>query len=311
MLSNPSQVVLITGGTGGIGLAIAGRIAKLGATTVIVGRDKDRGQAAKAAIEAQSGNRSVELMLADLSSQCEIRRLAAEFMARHPRLDVLINNVGAVYGKRRESVDGIEATLALNHLCPFLLTNLLLPALRAGMPSRVVNVNSEGHRAAKTVNLRDLDASRWKRGFLIYSQSKLANLLFTYELARRLCPTEITVNAVHPGMVDTRLFRRFIAERFALAGGVLARAAAFVARKVAYRMFRFVSAESAAECPVYLASSSEVAGLTGRYFDQNKSQIDTSPASHDTALRREVWRMSAALVRLSGTEASRAQIRFA
>ena len=146
---------------------------------------------------------------------------------------MLINNVGGLYGKRWETVDGIEATRAINHLCPFLLTQLLLPLLQTSAPSRIVNLNSEGHRAAKTVAFDDLQATRWKRGFLIYSQSKLANLLFTYELARRLSPTGITVNAVHPGIVDTQLFRRFISERFRLVGGFLSNAAAFVARNVA------------------------------------------------------------------------------
>jgi NAD(P)-dependent dehydrogenase (short-subunit alcohol dehydrogenase family) len=298
--SNP--IVLITGGTGGIGQAIAVRMAKLGATTVIVGRDKGRGQAAIADIQAQSGGGRVELMLADLSSQRDIRLLAAEFMSRHARLDVLINNVGGLYGKRRETVDGIECTLALNHLCPFLLTHLLLPVLLTGAPSRIVNVNSEGHRAAETVNFGDFDAERWRRGFLIYSQTKLANLLFTYEMARRLNPSDITVNALHPGIVDTQLFRRFISERFTLINGVLSKAAAFVARKVAYRISHFDSVDAAAECPVYLASSSEVAGITGKYFDSKKNRVETSPPSHDDALSREVWRRSAELVGLKGHE---------
>uniref|UniRef100_Q026V1 Transcriptional regulator, Fis family n=1 Tax=Solibacter usitatus (strain Ellin6076) TaxID=234267 RepID=Q026V1_SOLUE len=311
MLTNSSQIVLITGGTGGIGQAIAVRMAKLGATTIVVGRDQARGEAAKAEIRTQSGNRSVELMLADLSSQGDIRRLAGEFMARYGRLDVLVNNVGGLYGKRWETVDGIECTLALNHLCPFLLTHLLLPVLRAGAPSRIVNINSEGHRAAKSVNFGDFDAARWKRGFLIYSQSKLANLLFTFEMARRLSPSEITVNAVHPGIVDTQLFRRFIEERFTLIGGVLSKAAAFVARKVAYRISHFDTVETAAECPVYLASSSEVAGITGKYFGLNKKIVETSAASLDADLSREVWRMSAEMVGLSGNEASQVQRRFA
>jgi NAD(P)-dependent dehydrogenase (short-subunit alcohol dehydrogenase family) len=311
MPGNANPVVLITGGTGGIGLAIALRMAKLGATTVIVGRDKGRGQAAVAEIQTQSRGGAVELMLADLSSQRAVHLLAAEFMNRHARLDVLINNAGGLYGKRWETVDGIEGTLALNHLCPFLLTHLLLPVLRTGAPSRIVNVNSEGHRAAKTVNFRDFDAARWRWGFLIYSQTKLANLLFTYEMARRLNASGITVNAVHPGIVDTQLFRRFIEERFTLIGGVLSKAAAFIARKVAYRISHFDTVEDAAECPVYLASSCEVADITGKYFNSNKKMVESSPPSHDDALSREVWRVSAEMVGLAGNEASQVQRRFA
>lgn len=303
MLSSSGKVVLITGGTGGIGQAIAAGLARLGATTVIAGRDKHRGEAAVADIKARSGSHSVELMLADLSSQRDIRRLASEFIARHDRLDVLINNVGGLYGKRWETADGIEYTLAINHLCPFLLTHLLLPVLHTSAPSRIVNINSEGHRAAETVNFDDFEATRWKRGFLIYSQSKLANLLFTYELAIRLSGTEITANAVHPGIVDTPLFRRFLSEKVSVPVPFLSRAAAFVARNVSYRMMKFDSIETAAECPIYLASSSEVEGVTGKYF-VGKKMVDTSSASHDPALSSSIWNMSAELVGLTDNELS-------
>jgi NAD(P)-dependent dehydrogenase (short-subunit alcohol dehydrogenase family) len=302
MPSHSGKVVLITGATGGIGKAIAVGLAKLGAVTVIVGRDKDRGITAVEEVKALSGSRAVELMLADLSSQESVRNLANVFLARYDRLDVLVNNVGGLYGKRWETVDGIEFTLALNHLCPFLLTHMLLPVLQTSGPSRIVNVNSEGHRAAKTVDFDDLKATRWKRGFRIYSQSKLANLLFTYELARRLNPMRVTVNAVHPGIVDTQLFRRFISERFAFGGAFASKAATFVARNVAYRMMKFDTIETAAECPIYLAASSEVAGITGRYFESRKKMIDTSPASYDATLSEQVWNVSSKLVGLAGHE---------
>jgi NAD(P)-dependent dehydrogenase (short-subunit alcohol dehydrogenase family) len=302
MLSCSGKVFLITGGTGGIGQEIAVGLARLGGITVVVGRDKDRGRAAVADIQARSGSHFVELMLADLSSQQEIRRLTGEFMSRYDRLDVLVNNVGALYGKRWETVDGIEATMALNHLCPFLLTHLLIPLLQNAAPSRIVNINSEGHRTAKTVDFDDLGVGRWKRGFLIYSQSKLANLLFTYELAARLPPGETTVNAAHPGIVDTQLVRRFISERFFLIGGVVSKVAAFVARNVAYRLIKFDSAEAAARCPLYLAEASEVAGVTGKYFNSDRQMVETSPASHDAELSRYVWKMSAELVGLPENE---------
>ncbi len=304
MLSGSGKVILITGGTGGIGLEIAIGLAKLGGTIVVTGRDRDRGQAAVAAIQARSGNRAIELMLADLSSQQQIRRLAREFMARHDRLHVLINNAGGLYGKRWESADGIEGTLALNHLGPFLLTHLLLPLLRASAPSRIVNINSSGHYHSTTVNFEDMEAARWRRGFLIYSQTKLANLLFTYELARRLPAQEITVNAVHPGIVDTQLFRRFIEQRFFLMGGIVAKAINLIVRKVSYRIMRFDSAETAAECPIYLASASEVAGISGKYFDCDKQIVDSSPASHDAALSQRVWEKSSALLGLTENELS-------
>jgi retinol dehydrogenase-14 len=293
-LSDSGKVALITGATGGIGQAIAIQIAKQGTTTVVVGRDKERGEAAVADIKTRSGSRSVELMLADLSSQQEIRTLALDFMARHARLDVLINNVGGLYGKRWETADGLEGTFALNHLGPFLLTHLLLPLLQRSAPARIVNINSEGHKAATTVDFDGLRSARWKRGFDIYAQSKLANLLFTYELAGRLNAEEVTVNAVHPGIVDTQLFRRFVSEKTS-AAGFLAKAAAFVVRQVAYRSMKFDSVETAAEGPVYLASSSEVAGITGRYFDSHKKMTTTSPSSYDASLSAHVWKVSAAL----------------
>ena len=299
MLDVANHTILITGGTAGIGREIAIGLARLGGTIVVTGRRRDRGRAAVADIQARSGNQDVELMLADLSSQQEIRKLAHDFSQRHRRLNVLINNAGGLYGKRWESADGIEGTLALNHLGPFLLTHLLLPLLQAGAPSRIVNINTEGHRSSQTVNLQDFEASRWRRGFRIYSQTKLANLLFTYELARRLDPQKITVNAVHPGIVDTDLFRRFISERFFFIGGGLARAAAFVARQVAYRMMRFDSTEQAAECPIYLASSPELAGVTGKYFSCDKKMVDSSPASYDATLAKHLWDISSELVNLS------------
>lgn len=301
MPSQTGKVFLITGGTGGIGLEIAVGLASLGGAVVIVGRDIERGQAAVADIKSRSGGKSVDLMLAELSSQKEIRRLASKFTERFGRLDVLVNNIGGLYGKRWETVDGIEGTMALNHLCPFLLTHLLLPLLQESQPSRIVNINSEGHRSAKKVDFRSLEASRWKRGFQVYSQSKLASLLFTYELARRLGGTQITVNAVHPGIVDTQLFRRFISERFD-AGPLLSGLTTFIARNVAYRMMNFNSLDDAAACPIYLAASNEVAGITGKYFDSDKTVLETSAASHDAALSSYVWKTSAELVGLTGNE---------
>jgi retinol dehydrogenase 14 len=303
-MTDSSKVVLITGATGGIGKEIAIGLARLGCRTVVVGRDHDRGHAAVADIMRRSGSRSVELMLADLSSQQDIRRFADTVVSRYDRLDVLINNVGGLFGKRWETADGLESTLAINHLCPFLLTHQLLPLLQKSRPSRIVNINSEGHRSATTVDFDAFGPTRWKRGFPLYSQAKLANLLFTYELAARLSGTGVTVNAVHPGMVDTPLFRRFVAERFSVVGGVVAKAAAFLARNVAYRTFKFDTVEAAATCPVYLASSAEVEHVSGKYFNLDKTMIDSSPASHDSSLSKAVWKRSAELCALSEAESS-------
>lgn len=307
MVRNSQKVVLITGATGGIGQEVATRLARMDYTVVITGRDHERGEAALAGIRQQSGNPNVVLMRADLSSQNHIRKLADDVQSRFDRLDVLINNVGGLYGKRWESVDGIEGTLALNHLCPFLLTHLLLPLLERSAPSRIVNINSEGHRAAGTVDVEAFSAARWKRGFPLYSQSKLAGLLFTYELARRLEGTGVTVNAVHPGIVDTPLFRRFLAERFFFVGGFVAQLAAFIARQVSYRIQHFDTIEAAAECPVYLASSDEVAGITGKYFYSDKRMRESSPPSHDKALSRRIWNLSSELTGLADRELSAAQ----
>ncbi len=292
------KVVLITGGTGGIGRRIAVGLAKQGATVAVTGRDHDRGRAAVAEIVRESGNESVDLLLGDLSSQREVAGIAQEFQARYDRLDVLVNNVGGLYGKRWETVDGIEGTLAVNHLCPFLLTHLLLPLLEASAPARVININSEGHRAAKTVNFEDMAAQRWKRGFEAYSRSKLANLLFTYELASRLADAGVTVNALHPGMVDTQLVQRFLSEKLPLPPGYLSERIIALARAVIRRIYKFDSPDAAAKCPIYLASSDEVATVSGKYFDSDGKMIDSSPASYDRELSRRIWKESAQLVSL-------------
>src|SRR5260370_28012906 len=171
------RVILITGGTAGIGKATAMKLAGMGSIVIIVGRDKSRGEAAVADIINGSGNGSIELILADLSSKKDIRELAHKFAERYKRLDVLINNVGGPYGHRRETVDGIGSTLAINHLCAFLLTQLLLPRLQTTTPSRVVNVNSDAHRAIAKIDFEDLQTVRWRRGILAYSKAQLHILM--------------------------------------------------------------------------------------------------------------------------------------
>jgi NAD(P)-dependent dehydrogenase (short-subunit alcohol dehydrogenase family) len=294
MLGN---IILITGGTAGIGKATAIELAKLGGTIVIVGRNKERGETALAEIIRESGNDSIQFIRADLSSNQEIRRLASQFIVTFNRLDVLINNAGGSYGQRSETVDGIETTFAINHLCPFLLTHLLLPILRTSAPSRVVNVNSVAHRAAQGIKFEDLQTVEWHRPFLVYSRAKLANLMFTYELAERVSEERITVNAVHPGLVDTDLIRRFLAERLFPGRKYVSMAAVFLARKLGPLLLTYDTLEKAAQSCVYLAASPEVQGITGKYFNNDKQMIESSPASYDKAAALRLWQISSELTR--------------
>src|SRR5579859_5132731 len=192
------KVVLITGGTSGIGRATAEALARLGATTLIVGRHRETGEAAVTEIKANSGNHAIAFFPADLSSQDALRHLAQEVLAQYPHIHVLINNVGNVQPQRTQTVDGIELTFALGVLAPFLLTTLLFPALQASVPARILNVNSMVYRYGAGLDVNDLLSRQAYRPMQVYSQAKFANLLLTYEWARRLAGTGVTVNAVDP-----------------------------------------------------------------------------------------------------------------
>jgi retinol dehydrogenase-14 len=196
------QTVLITGGTSGIGKATATGLAAMGARVGITGRDTARSRAAAADVAAASGNPAVDPFSADLSSQAEVRRLAGEVLAAYPRLDVLVNNAGGFWATRRVTADGLEHTFAVNHLAPFLLTSLLLDRLKASAPARIVTVSSGAHTAGK-IDFDDLQGERRYSGQRAYSQSKLANIMFSYELARRLDGTGVTATVLHPGVVRT------------------------------------------------------------------------------------------------------------
>jgi retinol dehydrogenase-12 len=272
------KVCLVTGATSGVGLVTARELARQGATVVIAGRHQERGETTVSRIRQETGNPNVVLLLADLSVQEHVRHLAAACHRRFPRLDVLVNNAGAIFMRRQVSADGIEMTLALNHLNYFLLTTLLLDTLKAGAPARVVNVSSSAHRDAR-INFDDLQGERRYSGWRAYSQSKLANLLFTYELARRLEGTGVTVNALHPGFVATR-FGRNNRGLFAL----LIRLGQIAA----------LSPEQGAETIVYLASSPDVEGVTGAYFVK-KRPVDSSRTSYDRDAARRLWQMSTEL----------------
>lgn len=200
------QVCLVTGATSGIGEVAASALADRDATVTIVGRSQERCEATIDRIRRTVPDADLDFIVADLSSLESIRNLARVFQERRGRLDLLLNNAGALFFERRQSVDGIELTFALNHLASFLLTNLLLNLLKASAPSRVVNVASEAHRLAWRIKFDDLEGRKRYRGFYAYAQSKLANLLFTFELARRLEGSQVTANALHPGFVATNIF---------------------------------------------------------------------------------------------------------
>jgi retinol dehydrogenase 12 len=196
------KVVLITGATSGIGKAAATALAAMGAEVVVTGRNKERGEKAVAEIRRGSGSERVSLMLADLAVQAEVRKLAEVFKERHDRLDVLVNNAGLIQSRRTETPDGIELPLAVNHLAPFLLTNLLLEVLKGSAPSRIITVSSEARRNAQ-IDFDDLQSQRRYRAFPVYGMTKLANILFTYELAERLRGTGVVASCLHPGSVNT------------------------------------------------------------------------------------------------------------
>ena len=270
------RTVLVTGATSGIGKATALGLAARGAHLAITGRDSGRTEAAAREIRAAGGGQ-VDVFVADLSSRSEVRRLAAEVLQRLPRLDVLINNVGGYWNTRRVTADGLEHTFALNHLAPFLLTNLLLDRLKDTAPARVVTVSSHAHAGGR-MDFDDLQGARSYSGARAYNQSKLANVLFTYELARRLRGTSVTANALHPGVVRTS----FGAEGPA---GVQRLLVPLI------RPFMKSPAQGAATS-IHLASAPELEEVTGRYFANSAPRTSSGP-SYDQAAASRLWRMSA------------------
>jgi retinol dehydrogenase 14 len=276
------KVCLITGATSGIGKATAMGLADMGASVVMVGRDRGRGEAALAEIKEKSANGSVHLLLANLSSREEIHRLADEFKEAYPRLDVLINNAGVFRSERTTTPDRLETTFAVNHLAHFLLTDLLLDVLKASAPSRIVNVSSGDHSNG-IIDFDDLQGEKGYKGAKAYSQSKLANVLFTYELARRLEGTGVSANCLHPGAGIRTNFGSGVS-------GVLG----FTVRALTPLM---KSPEKGAETSIYLASSPEVEGVSGRYFAK-KAEARSSVVSHDERLARRLWEVSAELTNL-------------
>src|SRR3954471_9295157 len=259
------RTVLVTGGTGGIGKATARGLAALGPRVAITGRDPDRADAAAAAIRAPGGP-PVEVFVGDMSVQAEVRRLAAEMLTALPRIDVLINNVGGFWNSRHVTPDGLEHTFALNHLTPFLLTHLLAGRLIEAGPARVVTVSSDAQRLGR-IDFDDLQGERSWSGQRAYNQSKLANVLFTHELARRLRGTGVTANAVHPGIVRSG----FGAEEPGRIQRVITPFAPLVMK----------TPERGALTSIHLASSPEVEGVTGQFFANGKPRR-SSKRSYDT-----------------------------
>jgi len=278
------KICLVTGANSGIGKATALGLAKMGATVVMVCRDANKGEAALSEIKRKSGSNSVDLLLADLSSQEAIRRLATEYKSKYQQLHVLINNAGVYYTKRHVTVNGLEAMFAVNYLARFLLTNLLLDIIEQSAPARIINVAGAYHAKGK-INFDDLQGEKDFDGQRANHQSKLADVLFTYELARRLEGTGVTINCLHPGMVATDLIDKD--KDFP------------VFFKYLYKLSRplMKSPVKGAETSIYLASSPEVESVTGRYF-VNKKIAESSPESHDPQLAQRLWAVSEKLSKL-------------
>jgi NAD(P)-dependent dehydrogenase (short-subunit alcohol dehydrogenase family) len=270
------KTCMITGASSGLGRVTALELARMGASLVLVCRDRKRGEKVVAEIRERTGNHTVDLMLADLSVQRSIRTLAADFLARGGPLHVLVNNAGLFNLKRELTADGIETVFAVNHLSYFMLTLLLLDRIKQSAPARIVNVASNAHRWG-SINFDDLGGAQSFRSSRIYGQSKLANILFTYELARHLEGTGVTVNCAHPGAVATGLGAN---------NGMLAK----LLMPVIGLFMR--SPEQGAATQIYLAASSEIEGVSGKYFVDCKP-AQSSAESYDGAIARRLWDVSA------------------
>jgi NAD(P)-dependent dehydrogenase (short-subunit alcohol dehydrogenase family) len=258
-------IVLVTGSTDGIGKATARELAARGAEVILHGRDKEKGSRAILEIEKETGRRGLSLIIADLSLQKNVIRLAEEVSSHHERLDVLINNAGTFELTRRLTPDGVEMTLAVNYLAPFLLTRHLLPLLKKSSPSRVVNVASIAHRDVRKIDWENLRGEKRYDPYDAYSLSKFAVVTFTYALSREIAATDITVNCLHPGVVDTRMLRK----GFPGIGGK--------------------PPSEGAETSVFLALSPDVEGLTGMYFEESRKPGRSSSLTYDREVQERLW----------------------
>jgi NAD(P)-dependent dehydrogenase (short-subunit alcohol dehydrogenase family) len=270
------KACLVTGSSSGLGKATALRLAQLGATVILGCRDKQRGETALAEIKAASGNEMVDLALIDLSLMQSVRSMLEEFEKKYDRLDVLINNAGIFKHRRIVTAEGLETMFATNHLGPFLLTNLLLDSLKNSASARILSITAP---STTQLDFDDLQGEKKFNAYSAFGASKMCNLLFTYELARRLEGTRVTANAIHPGLVKSGLMREAAAP---------------------IRWFTYLisaSPQKAAETPVYYASSSAVEGITGKFF-KDRQAINSSPYSEDQEIQKRLWDVSCALTKL-------------
>ena len=280
------KTVLVTGATSGIGLEASVALARQGARVIMVGRNQAKTEAARADVASRSGSKEVSYLLADFASQASVRALADAVRSRADRLDVLVNNAGGVNKARTVTADGIETTFAVNHLGYFLLTNLLLDLIVKSAPARVVTVASVGHRRG-TLDFEDLGFERGGYSIMrAYSRSKLANILFANELARRRAGSGVTSNSLHPGSVDTNIWS----------------GAPLWAKPIIQVLLRpfFISAEKGGERIVQLAASPELEGVTGKYFEDGKA-VDPAPLARDASLATRLWDVSARMVGLAAS----------
>jgi NAD(P)-dependent dehydrogenase (short-subunit alcohol dehydrogenase family) len=276
------KVILITGANSGIGKAASLELAKSGFHVVMVCRDVNKGEKARQEVIAASGNSLVDLMICDLADLASVREFVQTFKSRYNRLDDLVNNAGIYVETRQQTKDGFEYQIGVNHLGPFLLTNLLLDLLKASSPARIVVVSSGAHIGGR-INFNDLQSQKKYSPWIAYAQSKLANVLFTYELSRRLKGSGVTVNCLHPGFVNTQ----FAVDRATDRPNPMVKAMKWFT----------IPPEKGAETLVYLASSPDVEGTTGQYFVRNKSKA-SSRASYDPSASQRLWELSEELVNL-------------
>jgi len=272
------KICLVTGANSGIGKETALGLAKMGAHVIMHARSQERGQAALEEVRKESGSDTVDLMLCDLAVQAAVRGFAAEFLEKYPRLDVLINNAALIPKERSITPDGIEMQLAINHLAPFLLTNLLLERLKSSAPARIVTVSSSLHMQGK-INFDDLQSEKSYKvaGWVPYNHTKLMNVLFTFELARRLAGTGLTANTLHPGVIRTGLQRSTPMSDMVT--------------------WAFRTPQDGAKTSLYLATSPEVANISGKYFEKSKV-AKHNPLADDVALAQRLWEVSAEMVKL-------------
>ncbi len=269
------KICLVTGSTSGIGKVTSKELANEGATVVLVSRDRAKGEATQAEIKQATGNANIDLLIADLSLLQDVRRLANEFQQKYNHLHILVNNAGSVYSSRKITSEGLEATLVFNYLAPFLLTNLLVDTLKASGPARVINVSTMVH--SKNIDFDNLQGEKSYTAMGNYGQAKLALIIFTYELARRLEGSNVTVNVLHPGLVRSNFNSgttgvvHYLSELAYLVAGI--------------------SVEKGAETALYLATSPQVNGVTGKYFTK-KQEGKSAPNSYDRAIAQHLWQVS-------------------